>query len=392
MSIVISGGGIIGTILAVMLFKLTEGSLEISLIEKCSPYHPDMEEFKRVPSIIAISRMSYSELVKIGIEPILLNYSNTINSIEISEYTKFSKIFIKAQDYQLSELGYVIELHNIRKQLFNFLQKKTTVSVYCPSIIDRIKFEKTHNIVFLNNGTQIFTKLMIAADGSDSILANSCGIQWFRQNYNQTAITTEIVTEISNIHQAFERFTQFGSLALLPVSNNVNFVIWCISSQKKKEVLKWDQNKFSKELQDILGWRLGKILNVGIRNFYDLWLGYAQNHIANRLALVGNAAQNLHPITGQGFNVGLQDVVMLSKIIYKALSNNIDIGDCSMLNLYQKYRRLDQCKAIAVTDGLVRLFSNNCLPLVIARNLVLFCIGYSSFLKKILVNSEYFKE
>ncbi|URJ29020.1 2-octaprenyl-6-methoxyphenyl hydroxylase [Blochmannia endosymbiont of Camponotus sp. C-046] len=389
MSIIINGGGMTGAILALMLSKLTKGDLEISLIEQHSPYCYDTKLSSNIypPHVIALSRGAYSELIRINMASILSSCSTVIKQVEISEYHRLHKIFINAQDYQLSELGYVIELNIFKKKLFDFLHKKSTVTVYCPATLQKIKRGKKNNIIILNNGHQIISKLMVAADGTDSTLASNCGIKWFRWNYQQTAIVSKITTEIPHFGRAFEKFTEHGPLAILPIANDFSFLIWCISDKQKKEVSTWKKDKFSQELQNVFGWKLGKILDVGKRYFYDLWLTRANSHISHRLALVGNAAQSLHPIAGQGFNLGLRDIVVLSKIITQALYQNVDIGDYSVLNTYQKHRYLDQYRTITITDGLVRLFSNHCLPLIIARSMGLFFVHYSTFLRRLLVNT-----
>lgn len=389
MSIIIHGGGMTGTILAFMLFKLTKGDLEISLIEQHSPYLYDTQLSSNIcpPHVIALSRGAYYELMRTNIASILSSCATVIKQVEISEYNRLHEVSINAQNHQLSELGYVIESNIFRKKLFDFLRNKSSVTIYCPATLRKIEREKKKNIVTLDNGHQIVSKLIVAADGAYSTLATNCGIKWFRYNYQQIAVVSKITTEVPHFGRAFEKFTEHGPLAMLPMSNNFSFLIWCISNKQQQEVSTWNKKKFSQELQNIFGWKLGKILNIETRYFYDLWLTRAQSHISHRLALVGNAAQNLHPIAGQGFNLGLRDIVVLSKIITQALYQNIDIGDYSVLNTYQKHRYLDQYRTIKITDGLVRLFSNHYLPLIIARNVGLFFISYSSFLQHLLVNT-----
>lgn len=391
MSVVINGGGMLGSILALMLARLTKGNLEITLIEQYSPYSCNISLNMKKPQVIALSPGAYSELIQLNISSILSIFSTAIKQLEISTYNGFNTIFIRAQDYQLSELGYVVELHAIRKQLFNLLHEQSIVTMHYPATVQYIKRERFYNTIMLNNGKKIIAKLMVVADGEcNSVLLNNCGIQWFQRNYKQIAVTTTVTTEIPHFGKAFELFTEFGSLALLPMTNNLSFLVWCVSNIKQKEILRWDKNKFSRELQNIFGWKLGKIINVKKRYFYDLCLKYAKYRISHRLVLIGNAAQILHPIAGQGFNLGMRDVITLVKTIFQVFSDNGDIGEYSVLNLYQKSRKLDQYSIIAVTDGLVRLFSSDCVPLTMVRNLGLLCIDNSSFLKRLLVNSILF--
>lgn len=387
MSVIINGGGIIGLFLARILSKLTNDNLDISVIEQQTPCPYNTALYNKIPNVIALSREAYFELMKVDIDSILLNYSTSINQIEISEYTRFNKVFIKSQDYQLSELGYVVAIDAFKKNLFDFLSKQSRIRIFCPATIQQIQRRKSCNIVILNTGEQISSKLIIAADGSSSQLATYCGIQWCKRNYQQTAVVTEIVTEIPHFGTAFERFTIYGPLALLPMFNNVSCVIWCISNHKRKAVSEWNHNRFIQELQTIFGWKLGKILSVKKRYFYDLWLIYAKKHITHRIALVGNAAQTLHPVAGQGFNLGIRDALVLAKIIYQSLLDNKDIGEYSILELYQKHRRPDQHRTIIATDGLIRIFSNHYLPLVIARNLGLLCVSHSFILKRFLIDT-----
>lgn len=397
MSIIINGAGIIGTILALVLAKLTNGNLKIFLIEKNFPEYYYLNNFFKIssfsPRIIALSRGSYFELTKIDASACISSCCGIIKNIEISgEWGNLNKIFINAEDYQLSELGYVIELNVLRKKLFDLLHAEPAVKIYCPATIKTIKRNSKNNHIILDDGNQLSAKLMIAADGAYSTLAASCGMKWFRYNYRQTAVVTKIVTEIPHNGCAFEKFTKFGSLALLPISNKFSFLIWCVANARKKEIVNWNANKFSWEVQNIFGWTLGKILNIERRYFYDLWLIHAKKHILHRLAVVGNAAQNLHPIAGQGFNLGLRDIMVLSKVIVHAFYNNIDIGDYSVLHAYQKNRYIDQHAIINITDGLVRLFNNNYLPLVFARNIGLLYLNYSTFLQRILINTALYWE
>lgn len=383
MSVTIIGGGMTGTILALALSHFTQGRLGIDLVEAHAPescIHPGFDA-----RAIALAQGTCRELRAIGVWPALVSYATAIRRVEVSERCHLSKVLIGAPDYQLPALGYVIELQEIGIRLFSLLRRAPGVRLHCPAVLKHIRREKAGNLVFLNNGYQLSSRLVVAADGSHSALAVQCGIRRLQREYRQIAIIANVSTVLPHRGNAFERFTPHGPLALLPISGGRSSLIWCLAAARYQEIVGWNGSQFCQKLQQEFGWKLGRIIGSSERHCYPLWLRTAERHVAHRLALVGNAAQTLHPIAGQGFNLGLRDVMTLAETLSQAVSQDEDIGDYSVLRRYQERRKPDQANTINITNGLINLFANRSFPLVIGRNLGLLAMAHFPLLRHALM-------
>ncbi|MBX4180892.1 2-octaprenyl-6-methoxyphenyl hydroxylase [Sodalis sp. CWE] len=385
MNISIIGGGMVGATLALTLSYLSRGALQINLIESKVPENHNHAGFDSRAIALAIG--TCCRLDSVGIWETLRSISTIITQIEVILQRQFVKIYISAKDYQLSELGYVIELRKAGKKLFELLKKAPGVQLHCPATIVFLKQQNQETIITLDNGKELNTKLVIVAEGAKSKSISPCGIYWKKSSYQQIAIVANINTNIPHYGNAFEYFTSQGLLTVLPISNLRSSFIWCLQEDLGQEISKWDNRKFCKALQKIFSWKFGDISVSGKRQYYPLYLRVAQRQISHRLVLVGNAAQTLHPIAGQGCNLGLRDAFILAKTIIQAITKKEDIGSYAVLLRYQQLRKLDRENVINITDGLINLFSNHCLPLVIARNIGFFTLACSPMLRKILVKN-----
>jgi 2-octaprenyl-6-methoxyphenol hydroxylase len=244
------------------------------------------------------------------------------------------------------------------------LRKAPGVTLHCPARVDSFTRSQDSVDVVLDNGVTLSGKLLVAADGSRSALGEQCGIAWQQQPYEQLAVIANVTTAVPHDGRAFERFTEHGPLAMLPMSDGRCSLVWCHPLENRDEVLSWSDARFCQELQQAFGWRLGRITHSGSRNAYPLSLTTANRAISHRMALVGNAAQTLHPIAGQGFNLGLRDVISLAEMLAQAK----DPGEYALLSHYQQRRADDKSATVGVTDGLVHLFANRWAPLVAGRN------------------------
>ncbi|UVK77591.1 MAG: 2-octaprenyl-6-methoxyphenol hydroxylase [Sodalis sp. Fse] len=382
MSVTIIGGGMAGATLALALAHMTQGQLSIDLVEMQAPEiraHPCFDA-----RAIALAQGTCCELTAIGIWSALASCATSIQQVVVSDRGHLSKVLIAACDYQLPALGYVVKLHDVGTRLFSLLRKTPGIQLHCPASLKQIQREKTGNLVILDNGYHLSSQLVVAADGSHSLLAAHCSIRWKQRDYQQIAVIADISTTLPHDGNAFERFTSHGPLALLPISGGRSSLVWCLPAERQQEITEWDAPQFCQALQQAFGWRLGHITGVSELHCYPLRLQTAERHIAHRLALVGNAAQSLHPIAGQGFNLSLRDVMTLAETIAQAIAQGEDIGDYAVLRRYQQRRQSDQNGTVDITDGLIHIFSNSHLPLVIGRNLGLLAIAHIPLLRDAL--------
>ncbi|MBE8596423.1 2-octaprenyl-6-methoxyphenyl hydroxylase [Xenorhabdus sp. BG5] len=366
MNVIIVGGGMTGATLALTIASLSRGHLQVSLIEAAEPTreHPGFDA-----RAIALAYGTCQRLHQVGIWPALQHCVTPITHVHVSDRGNSGFTNIRASDYDISALGNVIELHDAGIHLFELLKQSPNIKLYCPATVNSIERLENSVVVSLNNGEKLTGELLVAADGSHSAIAQACNIPFQRRSYEQTAIIANVLTSEHPQGRAFERFTKHGPLALLPMSEGRSSLVWCHPLEKQSDVNNWSQHEFLQQLQKAFGWRLGKMLETGQRHSYPLALSTASSQISHRLALVGNASQTLHPIAGQGFNLGMRDVMALAQVISIAATSGQDIGSYQVLAQYQQQRQADRETTIGLTDGLVRLFANDYLPLKIGRNL-----------------------
>ncbi|MCS2166273.1 2-octaprenyl-6-methoxyphenyl hydroxylase [Scandinavium manionii] len=362
MSVIIVGGGMTGATLALAISHLSAGKLPVHLVEAVAPdslAHPGFDA-----RAIALAAGTCQQLARVGIWQALRECATAIRTVHVSDRGHAGFVTLDADDYSLPALGQVVELHDVGQRLFALLRKAPGVSLHCPARVDSFTRSQDRVDVALDNGVTLSGKLLVAADGSRSSLGEQCGIAWQQQPYEQLAVIANVTTAVPHDGRAFERFTEHGPLAMLPMSDGRCSLVWCHPLENRDEVLSWSDARFCQELQQAFGWRLGRITHSGSRNAYPLSLTTASRAISHRMALVGNAAQTLHPIAGQGFNLGLRDVISLAEMLAQAN----DPGEYALLSQYQQRRADDKNATVGVTDGLVHLFANRWAPLVAGRN------------------------
>lgn len=367
MSVIIVGGGMNGATLALAISHLTQGQLPVHLVEAVAPQttnHPGFDS-----RAIALAQGTCQQLSRIGIWQAIAECATAIKTVHVSDRGNAGFVTLDAHDYRIDALGQVVELHDVGLRLFRLLQDAPGVTLHCPARVANVSRSEEAVSVTLENGTTLEGQVLVAADGSRSAIATRFGVQWQQEPYGQVGVIANVSTASAHNGRAFERFTQHGPLAMLPMSHGRCSLVWCHPQEKADEVLGWTDDRFCNELQKAFGWRLGRITHAGKRAVYPLSLTTASQCISHRVALVGNAAQTLHPIAGQGFNLGLRDVMSLAESLTQAWSEQKDVGGYAVLSHYQNRRRADKEATIGVTDGLVHLFANRWGPLVAGRNL-----------------------
>ena len=373
MSVIIVGGGMAGATLALALSTLSQGKLPVTLIEGSSPEgaaHPGFDS-----RAIALAAGTCQQLDRIGVWSALKPLATPITDIHVSDRGHLGQVSLCRDDYHIPALGNVIELHAAGKILFQRLQQAPGVKVLCPAKVASMTRSAQQVSVTLENGERLTAQTLIIASGNRSALAAEAGFSWQSEDYGQVAIIANVRSAQPHNGRAFERFTSNGPIALLPMSGNRLSLVWCVAAAQSAAILAADNGAFLQQLQREFGWRLGQFTEVGSREAYPLSLHRADTLTTHRAVVIGNAAQSLHPIAGQGFNLGLRDVMSLAETLTEAYTAHQDLGSFAVLNRYQQRRVADRTTTIAITDGLVRLFANDNLPLIIGRNLGLMAMA-----------------
>jgi len=366
--ILIIGGGMVGASLAVALAPLP---LRVGLIEAV--------EFESVaqPSYddrsVALSYGSRRIFESLGVWSRLEARGATpIQHIHISDRGRFGFARLDAGEAGVEALGFVVENRVLGQALKPALAETANLTFICPAIVEDVAFAEDAASVTFRRGDKLETlsaRLVVAADGGFSPVRNKAGIEAHRTDYHQTALVTNVTPELPHRNVAYERFTSSGPLAFLPMSENRCAVVWSLTPEKVEALLALDAAPFLMALQEQFGTRLGRLLRVGKRAAYPLALTKVREHIRPRLVLIGNAAHTVHPVAGQGFNLGLRDVAVLAQVLSEAQRAGRDIGDLAVLENYARWRKRDNLAIATFTDGLVRTFSNDLAPLSFVRNL-----------------------
>jgi 2-octaprenyl-6-methoxyphenol hydroxylase len=233
--------------------------------------------------------------------------------------------------------------------------------------------------------SEIVTKLLVAADGARSKLRGLAGIQSFGWSYAQSAIVTTVAHERAHHGRAEEHFLPAGPFATLPLRNRRSSIVWTERTPEADRIIALPDDAFHAELEKRFGLQLGGISVVGGRRAYPLGFAVARSFIADRLALVGDAAHTIHPIAGQGLNLGLRDVAALAEVVVDAARLGRDPGDADVLERYQRWRRFDTMAMGVATDGLNRLFSNRSDVLRLARDIGLGIVERVPALKTVFI-------
>jgi len=293
-----------------------------------------------------------------------------IRRIHVSEQGRFGTARIDAAEQGLEALGYVVPNRAIGAALWAGLRGSAAVRVMAPARVLSTEVDGDARVLRLQSDggvTSLRAHLVVAADGARSLVRDQAGVAAEHLEYRQTAIITTMTTQRFHDHVAYERFTPDGPIAVLPLQDGRCGIVWTRSPEAAARLLALPDAEFMTEFQTAFGLRLGRFLRVGKRRGYELALSRSQRHVTERLAIVGNAAQSLHPIAGQGFNLGLRDAVSLAEVLADGLAaGRTDVGARDLLQAYESWRDQDQRRIVAFTDGLVRLFAT---PLGAARAL-----------------------
>ena len=378
--IAIVGGGMIGATLAA---ALCETGLRIAIIE-ASDLQASSPSFDA--RAVALAYSSAQVLQGLGLWPALQALTAPFQSIHVSDRGHFGTTRLSANEQRVPALGYVLEVADLGQLLQQRLDHDT-VTWYRPAQLIAVQRQQQGYHLQLKSGDteqSLQATLVVGADGGQSILRQQMGLDGYQRSYQQDAVITTIATQQPHQGVAYERFTDTGPLAFLPLTQDRISVVWSCQPQQTAELLSLSDAEFCQRLQQRFGYRLGEIQRCGRRVAYPLKLVRSRALVQPGLALVGNAAHTLHPIAGQGFNLGLRDVAWLAQLIVDAQRQGQDWASWALLQQFAQLRQPDHDRTVAMTDGLTRLFTPQWLPLVKARGAALVLMDALSPLKSSL--------
>lgn len=381
--VVIIGGGMVGASLAMALRNTT---LQIAVVE---PYPIDDQDSgsddqlfqpsydARSTAISWGSRLIYEQL---GLWDKLSQHLTPIKKIHVSDRGRFGATRLDAKDYNVAALGYVAPNEWIGRTLITALKSLDNVDFICPAKVEgicRTELATTITLSKRNHVTgsydlaaqTVTADLVVIADGGRSETCQKLGIEIQTESYGQHALVTNVTMSKHHGYEAYERFTEDGPMAMLPlgaaeVSGDEMAearcaLVWTLPETQIDAVMAMSDVEFIAQLQTRFGYRLGKIEQVGVRAHYPLKLSQSAEQIRAGIVVVGNAAHALHPVAGQGYNLALRGVVALAELIRNASHNDENIGSLGLLQRYADGRHIDQDKTILFSDKITRLFGDS---------------------------------
>ncbi|WP_041350850.1 2-octaprenyl-6-methoxyphenyl hydroxylase [Nitrosococcus watsonii] len=381
--LLIAGGGLIGSGLAL---ALAHQPLRIGIIEAVPPTTHEQPSFDS--RAIALAFGSRQIFEGIGCWSAIAPKTTPIRHIHISDRGHFGVTRLEAAQASLPALGYVVEARVLGQIIYQALKNFSQIELLSPAKVINVSGEGDQmrvQIISQDHIRTLSTRLLIAADGGSSLVRQLLQIPVQRKDYGQTAIIANVATEHPHECTAFERFTNTGPLALLPLGEKRSNLVWTVKNMQVPYLAAVDNKTFLAHLQQRFGQRLGQFTRIGKRHVYPLQLLRSQQQLAHRAILIGNAAHNLHPVAGQGFNLGLRDVAALAQTLADAHKADHDLGAPETLSTYVQWRQWDQRLIAKSTDILVRLFSNNYAGLGLARGLGLTALDLLPLLKRRLM-------
>ncbi len=381
--IIVVGGGMVGSCLGLALAGLRNARGEaprIALLEARTPdwgHHPGFDA-----RAIALAQGSQEALASLGLWSRLADEATAITDIHVSDRGHPGRVTLCAAEYRLPALGYVLELETAGRRLHQALQACPQLDYLCPAAPQHVAPGLERVRVQLDDGRELSAPLLVAADGAESRVRQQLKLEQQQLDYGQSALIATLQSDRPHAGRAWERFTDSGPLALLPLSGARYSLVWTVQQPQIEALMSLDDSAFLARLQQRFGYRAGRFVRVGARHAYPLSLKQVERPLAQRCLLLGNAAHQLHPVAGQGFNLGLRDLMALRRLLAGAWQQGQDLGDYRLLQAYWQQRRADQARSVGLTSALATLFASEAWPLVLGRNLGLAVMNRCGFLKQ----------
>ena len=378
--VLIVGGGLVGGTLGC---ALAVGGLRSLVIDRAPIRRQGAEELDGRAT--AIAQTAKKMLVSLGIWSGLKDRITPILDIRVADNHSHLFLHFDHEDVSEEALGYMVENRYLRRAIFQAVSNHSQVKYLTPVELVEVKRTADGVRATLSDGRVIRSALLVGADGRNSFVRQHGEIPVTQWSYKQAGIVCTVTHQKPHNNVAHEHFFQAGPFAILPLTGNRCSIVWTESEKYAGVLLNLSEGEFLAELTLRFGEFLGKLRVVGPRTSYPLYLQYTKSSTARRLALAGDSAHCLHPIAGQGLNMGLRDVAALSEVLVDAYRLGLDPGAPNILKTYERWRRFDNTLMLAATDGLNRLFSNDISSVRLVRNMGLAAVNASGPLKKLFM-------
>ncbi len=364
--VLIVGSGLVGSSLAI---ALDQSGLDVVLVEARAA-EPDHEASVDERNL-ALARASVNALTALGVWTLVGNLAAPIRRIHVSRRGDFGAVRLDAAQLDATTFGAVLPARELGNALLARLESCPDLERIVPASVVAVQAGEACNHVTLRTESgerQVDARLVVAADGTESFVRSVFGIGTRREDYGQSIIVTTLKAERSLDGTAFERFTDSGPVAVLQLANGRVGLALTVPSTQADQVAGLDDDAFIAFVHDRFGYRVGRLSQPGRRKPYPITRVLADTLVGPRVALVGNAAQTIHPIGAQGFNLGLRDALMLAELLDEAARDKSDPGALELLASYAERRRSDRDATTSFSDDLVRLMGSEVLPIRLVRS------------------------
>ena len=392
--IVIVGGGAVGSAVASLLGQITKTvqgvkqQLKIALIETSEP--PQFNPSQVDPRVAALTEKTRLIFEQIGIWQQLVDRRVcAYRAMNVWDAEGTGRITFDCQQVQQPNLGHIVENSALVSTLIDHLKQQPNIKLYCPANIVDFQLKQDAITLTLNNHSVLSAQLLIAADGANSAVREHFQFATKQWDYAQHAIVTTITTEKPNQRTAWQCFMPTGPLAFLPLNNigddHCCSIVWSQDTTEAERLMALEDDQFCQQLSRASEYCLGEVLKIEKRHLIPLRQSHATDYVMPRVALIGDAAHSIHPLAGQGVNLGFSDAQVLAEEIAKAFARDLDLGDESVLKPYQRRRKPENLATMAAMEGFKRLFGSQNSTLRLLRNYGLSAINGLGAIKNKLV-------
>lgn len=375
--LVIVGAGMVGAALAA---ALRDAPVTIAIIEGTAPAAPDADQIDA--RVSAISRASQHLLENVGAWTVLQPYAAPYQYMRVWDSGGHGSTTFAATELGEENLGHIIENRRIQAALWDLLGQQANITRFCPALLKALHPDEEKIDVELAEGTRLQAQLVVGADGGRSRVRELAGIETLSRSYGQKTIVGNVRTARHHQHTAWQRFLPTGPVAFLPLRDGSCSIAWHTQADEADRLMGLDDAGFCAELSRATGQALGVVESMGPRGCFPLQRQHAEVYHRNRVVLVGDAAHTIHPLAGQGVNLGFLDAAVLAGILEQTATDGIDPARPDVLTRYEQRRRPNNLAIMGLMDLFTDVFASEIAPLRWARNLGLNLADHSGPLKK----------